>query len=486
MSEAVWIGFVLSTTLAFGFFFFKTRRFDLLTVAYIGALFYFSPLFWGRVLQSSPDLASTIPPAVYLIATAYVLALVLAAIFSDDSSQTLVPKTAGPLAGRYLILAGLGLVGAVVVTKGAIFNADKVKALEQVGYFYVLFQIAASLACISAVIERRWWILASGMFFLMIDLLVGFRVFVVLTALSVALVMLMRDGRVRLASKTPTYGVAAVVLIIAMLLVHTVRFVIYDQVALMENTPRILAPQSMRGDTLQQSAKISGDVAESASKKASTSKKASDSEKASHSGEASDSAKVSDAERAFDSKKVSDDVAGAVSKWIRIPFDLLQRSEPAIIQATLAGIVQRNVSCEPWNIFKSLYLLVPPGLTRLVPNPFPLTFYEEYQPILYPHITYGTAGNIWAEMLCRFGYAGVLIFGALLILTLIGSHWLLRRASSATAAPIALGGIVIAFYIARNDLHTTLVMLRQIAIVFGVALVLSGIAARIRGLKPWI
>jgi hypothetical protein len=479
MSDAVWIGFVLSATSAFGFFFFRIRRFDLLTVAYIGALFYFSPLFWGRVLQSSPDLKSTIPPAVYLIATAYVLALVLAAIISDGSNQTLVPKTAGPLSDWYLILAGLGLVGAVIATKGEILNADKMKTLEQVGYFYVLFQFAASLACISAVIERRWWVLAGSMFFLTIDLLVGFRVFVVLTALSVALVMLMRDGRVRLVSRVPTYGAAAVVLIIAMLLVHTARFAIFDQVALMGNTPRTLAPQNMRGDILQrdkirESTTTPRDTADSVSNKASDSQKAPDSKNASNSGNTSDSG------NAFE------DIAGAVSKWVRIPFDLLQRSEPSIIQATLAGIVQRNVSCEPWNIFKSLYLLVPPGLTRLLPNAFPPTFYDEYQPILYPDITYGTAGNIWAEMLCRFGYVGVAIFGFLLILTLIGSHRLLRRASSATAAPIAFGGIVIAFYMARNDLHYTLVMLRQIAIVFGAALVLSGIVARIRGLAPWI
>jgi hypothetical protein len=289
------------------------------------------------------------------------------------------------------------------------------------------------------VIERRWWISAGGAFFLVIDLLVGFRVFAVLTALSVALVMLMRDGRFRLVTKAPTYGAAAVVLIVAMLLTHTVRFAIFDQVAVMENTPRTFATQAMRGDTLQ-----FAKTAESAN---------------------------------------TPDARAAVSRWVRVPFDLLQRSEPAIVQATLAGIVQRNVSCKPSNIFKSLHLLIPPGLSRFVPNTFPLTFYDEYQPILYPGVTYGTAGNIWAEMLCRFGYIGVSIFGVLLILTLIGSYWLLRRASSAAAAPIAFGGTVIAFYIARNDLHYTLVMLRQIAIVFGCAFVLSGIAARTRGLR---
>ena len=56
-------------------------------------------------------------------------------------------------------------------------------------------------------------------------------------------------------------------------------------------------------------------------------------------------------------------------------------------------------------------------MLRFAPvNPYPATFYEEYKPILYPKITYGTAGNIWAEMLCRFGLAGVALFGVGLIL----------------------------------------------------------------------
>ena len=148
--------------------------------------------------------------------------------------------------------------------------------------------------------------------------------------------------------------------------------------------------------------------------------------------------------------------------------------------------MQRNVSCNPSNIFKSLYLLLPPGTASFFPNTFPPTFYDEYQPILYPGITYGTAGNIWAEMLCRFGYAGTAVFGVLLILTLIGLYWLLRRASPAMVAPLAFGGIVIGFYIGRNDLHFTLVMLRQIAIVFGGAYVLSAIAAKVQGIRPWI
>jgi hypothetical protein len=453
MSDAAWIAFLIVTVLAFGFFFFKKRCFDFLTIAYIGAIFYFSPLFWGRVLQPSPDLDSTIQPAVYLIATAYVLALVLAAtaIAAFPRHRAPMKQTRRRLSEWYLVLAGFGLLGALIASKGAIIDAEKLQVLKQVGYLYVLFEIAASLACISAVIERRWWIATGSVVLLAIDLLVGFRVFVVLTALSVALVLLMRQGRVRLFTKAPNYGLAALLLVVAMLLAHTARFALFESLASLQSIPGLDTAQ-MRGDILQY------DKAQAPQPHSTTGPPLSTS---------------------------ANEVTSKVPKWVQIPFDLLQRSEPSIIQATLVAVVQRDLSCSPSNIFKSLFLLAPPGFTKLVPNPFPPTFFDEYQPILYPDLTSGgLAGNIWAEMLCRFGYVGVAIFGILTILTLLGAYDLLRKYPTA-AAPIALGGVVVAFYMNRNDLQYTLVMLRQIAIVFALAYGLSTIAARVlRARRP--
>jgi hypothetical protein len=423
MFDAAWMTFLAVAASAFVFFFFKMRRFDLLTIAYIGAMFYFSPLFWGKVLQSSRELTSTIQPAVYLIATAYVIALVVAAILSGRSSQADAPATqvAHSPSWWYLALAILGLAGALAFSKGAIVNASKVESLKQIGYFYALFEIAASLACISAVIERRWWIVTASAFLLAFDVLVGFRAFVVLTSLSVALVLLARDGAIRLYRKMPTYGVTAFALLVAMLLVHSARFVIFSDAA-----------SEMRGDILQ-----------------------------------------------YMEPATSDSVAA--SRWISIPLRLFERSEPFIIQATLVGVMQQDLACSPSNILKSLFLLAPPGFTKIVPDTFPPTFFDEYQPSLYPNVTYGTTGgNIWAEMLCRFGYVGVAIFGGLLILTLIGLGTGLRKASPALTAPMAFSGVIVAFYIHRNDLHYTLVMARQVWMVFVLAYGLSVMTAKVQ------
>jgi hypothetical protein len=427
------MAFLAAAFLGFAFFFFAKRHFDFLAIAYIGAMFYFAPLFWGKVLQLSPELTRTVQPAIYLIGTAYVLGLILASVLSQRFMAGDAPPDRSPrfLSGWYLGLALVGLAGSFISSHGAIIDADKAQALKQVGYFYVLFEVAASLACVSAAIERRWWSLTAGCLLLLIDLLVGFRPFVVLTSISVALVLLMRHGRIRLYLKAPTYGMGLLALLAAMLLVHSVRLTIFDKIAELEGVPlseRATRTWEMRGDTIQFS-------------------------------------------KAWEQS----------SSWASLPLRLFEQSEPFTIQATLVGVIQTNLSCSSLNVFKSIFLLLPPSMARFVGNnAFPPTFYDEYQPILYPNITYGTGGNIWAEMLCRFGYVGVAFFGLLLILTLVGLHRLLVKASPSFVAPIAFGGAVIAFYIHRNDLHYTLVMLRQVGIVFAVTYALSTLSIRMR------
>jgi hypothetical protein len=460
MFDAAWAMFLVSVIVTAGYFVLTKRRFDFLTIAYIGAIFYFSPLFFGWVLQSGPGLPDKIPPAVYLIATIYLIALVGAGILSSKLERA-APASAGPgrpLSRWYLILAVLGLIGSFVSTHGAIINIDKMVVLSQVGYLYVLFEVAASLACISAVVEHRRWELAAGVFLLFIDLLVGFRFFLILTTLSVTLILLMNDGPLYLYKKTLTYGSAGVILLVAMLSANAIRPTIFDQIAKIR--PYSTAPVAQdsaapvaRGEKIQPG----------------------------ETNRASQSPSMrSPAPTAIPKRAPMPELT--ISNWKSVIFRLVEQSgEPFIVQATLVAVVDTGLSCSPSNIFKSLFLLVPPGMARFAPaNTFPPTFFDEYQPILYPNINYGTAGNIWAEMLCRFGYLGVVIFGTLLILVLIGLSRLLLKSSPTVAAPLSLGGTIIAFYINRNDLHFTLQMLKWVAIVVAAAYLFSRAAEEVK------
>jgi hypothetical protein len=451
MLDAAWALYLVTVILTSGYFLLTKRRFDFLTIAHIGAIFYFSPLFFGWVFQASPVLSETIPPTVYLIATMYLIALVAGGLLS---TKTEPPALASAEPGRrlsrwYLLLALSGLVASFVSTRGAIINLDKMVVLSHVGYYYVLFEVAATLACISAVIERRWWELAAALLLLFIDLVVGFRVFLILAALSATLILLMRGDRLYLYRKLPTYGSAAVILLVAMLFANAIRPIVYDQVAKLEfhSTEPVGQRAEMQG------------------------------------GEANNSSAPSAPRQPqIQAPKKEPLPPLTFSNWKSVAFRLVQQSgEPFIVQGTLVAIVETGLSCSASNIFKSLFLLVPPGMARFAPtNSFPPTFFDEYQPILYPDIHHGTAGNIWAEMLCRFGYAGLIIFGALLILVLIGLNGLLPKSSAMLAAPLTLGGSIIAFYINRNDLHFTLQMLKWIGLVFLAAYLISFIPEMVR------
>jgi hypothetical protein len=459
MFNVAWAMFLVSVILTAGYFILTKRRFDFLTIGYIGAIFYFSPLFFGWVFQSGPGLTETIQPTVYLIATVYMIGLAGAGILSSKQEPA-APVSAGvgrPLSRWYLILSLFGLVSSFISTHGAIINVDKMAVLSQVGYFYVLFEVAAALACISAVIERRPWELAISIFLLFIDLVAGFRVFMILAALSVTFVLLMHDGRLYLYKKAPTYGFTAVILLVAMLSANAIRPTILNQVAkIRSDSPTLVA----QGEKTQPS----------------------EANENSQSPAMSSQTPIQMPKKPMPEPTISKMPELTISNWKPVIFKLVQQSgEPFIVQATLVAIVQTGLSCSPSNIFKSLFLLVPPGMARFAPtNSFPPTFFDEYQPILYPNIAYGTAGNIWAEMLCRFGYVGVVIFGALLILVLVGLNRLLLKSSPTLASPLALGGVIVAFYINRNDLHFTLQMLKWIALVFFAAYLLSLAAGMVK------
>ena len=229
-SEVARIGYIAVLVIGLLFFALARRRFDFLPVAYIGVAFYFLPLISGHVLQSSPDLSTSVPPFVYLIASAFILALVAAAALTPGT-QTVPVAPSSAIAGPFLLLAACGLVIALVQSGGAVIQLDKVKSLQHIGIFYVLFETAASLACIAAVIERRWLVAAAATVLLAIDLLAGFRNYATLTSLAVLTVLLAPQGPIRLYRKALTYGTGLAAVVVLMLLVHSARFVIFDRIA---------------------------------------------------------------------------------------------------------------------------------------------------------------------------------------------------------------------------------------------------------------
>ena len=246
---------VYSATLVIGLLFFalRLRRFDFLPLAYVGVAFYFLPLLSGHVVQLSPNLNPSIQPVIYLMASAFVLALVAAAALVPGEPAPTLPSSSA-LAGPLLVLSVFGLVGAVIQSGGAVIQFDKIKSLENIGILYVLFETAASLACIAAIVERRWYVAAAATVLLAVDLLAGFRNYATLTALAVAAVVLARQGQIRLYRKVMPYGAGLAAIVLIMLFVHSARLAIFDGISATTPSPGTAVPKSLaysRGDTIQ-------------------------------------------------------------------------------------------------------------------------------------------------------------------------------------------------------------------------------------------
>jgi hypothetical protein len=477
-SEVARIGYIAVLGGGLLFFALRCRRFDFLPIVYLGVAFYFLPLISGHVLQSSPHLSTSIQPVVYLIATAFMLALMAAAALTPGAPATAAPPPSA-MAAPFLLLAVFGLVAALVQSGGAVIQLDKVKALQHVGILYVLFETAASLACIAAVIERRWLIAAAAGLLLAVDLLAGFRNYATMTSLAVATVLLAPQGQIRLYRKALTYGTALVAIVVIMLLVHSARLVIFERMdtttpAAVEATAPVTAKPGAPALSPGQPKTASPGGAQATKPLPSR----------------SDTIQFQEARprpkpSAGASSQNDEPDESSGSNWLLIMKRLIEQSEPYVIQATLVATVETGLSCRASNILKSAWLLVPPGMLRFTPkNPYPATFYHEYKPILYPDITYGTAGNIWAEMLCRFGLAGVALFGVILILLLLWLGRLLVTVPSVLRAPIAFAGVVLAFYVHRNDLNFSLVVIKQTTYVFLAAYLLLRLKEKILSLYP--
>lgn len=429
--------FVLVLIASLMFFIVARRQVDFLTVAIIGAAFYFLPLLTGHVTPLG-KLDTTIPPGVYLIATGYLVSLLVGATISDRvlPPQQYESKNGKPLSVWYFSIAMVGLVSELVRTKGALVDPDKVAALSQVSLLYATCEVGASLACISAVDERRWAIVAGACLLLAFDLLIGFRVFALLTALSIGMSLLAQQGRIRLITKSLVYGTAALTLVLAMLFVHTVRTAIFDQFAInVEHSQR-----SFRSDSLQyiqQTAKVQDQI---------------------------DQAVISYIP-----------VNREIVRFALIPIKILVQSEPFTVQATLAETIRQSYTCSAYNFLKIVRIAIPPGLGRIIETDFPETFYDEYQPVLFPNVGYGLGANVWAEMLCRFGYLGIPAICIVVVSALILSYRWFCRAPASLKAPIAFAGVIVGFYFHRNDVQYTMVLIKQVAYVFFAAYIASWI-----------
>jgi hypothetical protein len=407
-----------------GYFLFCRRAFDLFAVAFGGAAFYFSPLLLGQV----PDWNGTHPfssplrvsEGAYAIGFLFTSAVIVGAAIIDaiSTESKIYRESPSSLANWYIILALIGLIGAVI--SGKILDRNKAFVLTQVGYWFILFEFSAAMAWIDAFLFKRWAQLLIATALLAIDLVFGFRLMTVMCFFAYLLIEIGSRGRITLWRSIPFAAAATTVAFFALLTINNIREV------------------SLRYFGVTHTEIIA---------------------------EASDKLPIAPAEAASQAPIRTDSVVTSISDLAtRVPR-LIAQMEPFVTQAILSKVTKNDFRCKAPQI-KNLALIVPLA-GRLVGGPN--SFESQFKPAFFPKFWAGMGGNAWAEIYCDFGYPGVVI-EVLLVVLLIGvAQFMIIRVHSSLIPAILLSGVFLSFYFHRNDLLFELLLIRRTAMVFIIA-----------------
>lgn len=421
-----------SILLAGAGYFLLRRTLDLFAVAFGGCAFYFIPLLVGHVPDwNVPNpFAADVPLAsgVYLVGYLSTAAVIVgAAIFDKIASQV---KTAvrpmNSLANWYLLISLAGLIGSILT--GHILDMNKTFVLTQVGYWFILFETAATLAWIDALLSRKRAQLTLASLLLLFDLAIGFRFMTVMCFLSFTLVQFGR-GEARLWRSMPRLAAAAVAAFFLLLMINNIREVFLPRLGMtyteIKAPPRTVAETSVASQPLAAVEKMPTRAQES----------------------------------------LSD---GLLRLGSRIPR-LLQQMEPFVTQAILSETIRQDFRCSPQR-YRNLAFIIPFS-SRFFGTPE--TFETQFKPKFFPRHRAGMAGNAWAETFCDFGYLGI-VAEAVMIVLLVGlAQILIDSSASSFVSAVILSGVVFAFYFHRNDMLFELLLIRRVLMIFAIAWCLS-------------
>lgn len=143
-------------------------------------------------------------------------------------------------------------------------------------------------------------------------------------------------------------------------------------------------------------------------------------------------------------------------------WDQFFRLEPFVTQSILNEVLRSNLVCRDYD-WRLLAASVLP-LGRVLDVPF-VSFEQEFMQ-LFPTVTFGMAGNPWAEAACRGGWRAIAVLIAVFVAIIAALQYGLDRSNSALTSFFALSGVIMAFYAHRNDMFYTFLMIRRVAIVF--------------------
>jgi hypothetical protein len=187
------------------YFLIAKRQFDFLALGYMSACFYFIPGFFGYAGHPAALGLEEVPIAkgTYVVMIIVLITILLTAVLSDF----LAPHRVAPrVDSKYWqfttpLLTALALAGCVLalLTIGSkLFTLSKFALLDELNRWFLLWTTAATVAFVSAIAERRYFLASINLALLLLDLYIGFRLEITIAFLAVATMRLGLAGPQRL------------------------------------------------------------------------------------------------------------------------------------------------------------------------------------------------------------------------------------------------------------------------------------------------
>lgn len=148
-------------------------------------------------------------------------------------------------------------------------------------------------------------------------------------------------------------------------------------------------------------------------------------------------------------------------------------SEPFVTQLVLNTTVTQNYKIPATELFIN-YVLAIPLASYLIPLPFE-DYVFDIQSRIYPGLSFGLASNIYAQFYAAMGIFGVVFFVVQRDFALTAISKYSRAGNPIMRAFLYLSGSFIAFYINRNDIQYSLVVINRLLLSCVLLLIVSTI-----------
>lgn len=176
--------------------FFLRKEVDFYLIAFISAIIYFSPGFYGYVLSIDTGVQVALHDDVYLIYIVFLLSVLLFAfLYTNVRKEASLKFKGDEYTGSILtFLAIIGLVGTFFSAGSVLFSVDKHEIIPALGRWHLLWVNSAGLALTLGYITGNKKIIFINLLLLLFNVYVGHRTYFVIPLIAIIFLHFRKEG----------------------------------------------------------------------------------------------------------------------------------------------------------------------------------------------------------------------------------------------------------------------------------------------------